>query len=158
VIVPVGSGSMLLGAYLAFSQLRNGGEVDRLPRLFAAQPAACAPVHVAFVAGADDVQAVERQPTLAEGASIAKPVRGRELLSALRASDGGTVAVAEDEIVFGLRDLARQGIYVEPTSAVAAAGARQLLRQKAIDPGEVTVVMLTGSGLKATETISRLIG
>ena len=157
VVVPVGSGSMLLGAHLAFSQLREGGEIARLPRIFAAQPAACAPLHAAFAAGADDVTAVERQPTLAEGASIARPVRGRDLLGALRESGGGTVAVREDEIATGLRDLARQGIYVEPTSAVAIAGVRQLLARGAIQPTEVTVVMLTGSGLKATETIRGLL-
>lgn len=156
-VVPVGSGSMLLGAHLAFSQLRNGGEIERLPRLFAAQPAACAPVHAAFAAGADEVTAVGRRPTLAEGASIAKPVRGRELLDALRESDGGTAAVEEDEIGAGLRDLARQGIYVEPTSAVAVAGVRRLLAQREIAPDETTVVMLTGSGLKATEAIRGLL-
>jgi threonine synthase len=157
VVVPVGSGSMLLGAHLAFSQLRNGGEIEELPRLFAAQPAACAPLHAAFAAGADDVAAVERKPTLAEGASIARPVRGRELLTSLRASGGATTAVEEDEIATALRDLARQGIYVEPTSAVAAAGVRQLMERQEIGPGETTVVMLTGSGLKATEAIRDLL-
>jgi threonine synthase len=157
IVVPVGSGSMLLGAFLAYSQLREGGELDRLPRLFAAQPAACAPVHAAFVAGADDVAPVERRPTLAEGASIARPVRGRELLAALRGSHGGTAAVDEEEIATALRELARQGIYVEPTSAVAAAGIRQLLARREIQPDEVTVVMLTGSGLKATEAIRSIL-
>jgi threonine synthase len=157
VVVPVGSGSMLLGAHLAFSRLREGGEIDRLPRLFAAQPAACAPLHAAFTAGADDVAAVERRPTLAEGASIARPVRGKELLAALRESGGRTAAVEEEEIADGLRDLARQGIYVEPTSAVAVAGVRQLLARREIQAGEATVVMLTGSGLKATETIRGLL-
>jgi threonine synthase len=157
VVVPVGSGSMLLGAHLAFSQLRDGEEIARLPRLFASQPAACAPLHAAFSAGADDVTPVERRPTLAEGASIARPVRGRELLLALRESDGGTVAVEEDEIASGLRDLGRQGLYVEPTSAVAVAGVRRLLARKEIRPTDVTVVMLTGSGLKATETIRGLL-
>jgi threonine synthase len=153
VVVPVGSGSMLLGAHLAFSQLRAGGEVTRLPRLFAAQPAACAPVHAAFVGDALDVQPFERRPTLAEGASIARPVRGREVLAALRESDGGAVAVEEDEIASALTGLARRGIYVEPTSAVAVAGVRRLLAGRAIVPGEETVVMLSGSGLKATEAI-----
>jgi threonine synthase len=157
VVVPVGSGSMLLGAHLAFSQLRAGGEVDRLPRLYAIQPAACAPLHAAFAAGTADVDAVARRPTLAEGASIARPVRGRELLAALRESGGETVAVDEEEIVAALRDLAHQGIYVEPTSAVAAAGARQLVAGGKIHPDDVTVVMLTGSGLKATETIRTLL-
>jgi threonine synthase len=157
VVVPVGSGSMLLGAHRAFSQLLAGGEIGRLPRLFAAQPAACAPLHAAYLAGADDVSAVERRPTLAEGASIARPVRGRELLAALRESGGATAAVEEEEIASGLRDLARQGIYVEPTSAVAVAGVRQLLARREIQPGETTVVMLTGSGLKATDAIRGLL-
>jgi threonine synthase len=157
VVVPVGSGSMLLGAHVAFSQLREGGEIEQLPRMFAVQPAACAPVHAAFGTGAEDVAAVERRPTLAEGASIARPVRGRELLAALRESRGRTAAVEEEEIAAGLRDLARQGIYVEPTSAVAVAGVRQLLARREIGPGETTVVMLTGSGLKATEAIRGLL-
>jgi threonine synthase len=40
---------------------------------------------------------------------------------------------------------------------VAVAGVRQLLARREIRPGEVTVVMLTGNGLKATETIRGLL-
>jgi threonine synthase len=157
IVVPAGSGSMLLGAYRAFSQLRAAGEFDQMPRLFAAQPAACAPIDAAFKGGREDVQPFDRQLTIAEGASIAKPVRGRELLVALRATNGGTVAVSEEEIAVAQRDLSRNGIYVEPTSAVAAAGLRLLWqRGEASDTG-TTVVMQSGSGLKATETIQRLL-
>jgi threonine synthase len=156
-IAPVGSGSMILGAAKSFELLRAGGEVERLPRLAAAQPAACAPLHAAFTAGLDDVPGVTRQPTLAEGASIAKPVRGKELLQALRQTDGLTAAVSEEEIVAALLDLARQGFLAEPTSAVAAAGAKQLIARGEIAPNETIVVLLTGHGLKATETIRRLL-
>ena len=48
-------------------------------------------------------------------------------------------------------------MYVEPTSAAAAAGLRQLLKTGAITPSETTVLVLTGSGLKASEKIGQLL-
>jgi threonine synthase len=157
VVVPVGSGSMLLGAARAVAALRAGGVAGPGPRLFAAQPAACAPLHQAFTAGADAVTPAIAAPTLAEGTSIASPVRGAELLRVTRASGGGTAAVSEDEIVAALRDAWQQGFYIEPTSAVAVAGARQLRARGALAAGEETVVLLSGNGLKATERVAELL-
>jgi threonine synthase len=114
-------------------------------------------VHLAHEAGAEDVAAVAAASTLAEGTSIAAPVRGRELLRAVRQSGGGTAAVSEEEIVAALVDLWRQGFYVEPTAAVAAAGAQQLRASGLLGPDEVPVVLLSGSGLKATERIATLL-
>jgi threonine synthase len=56
-----------------------------------------------------------------------------------------------------LRDLARRGLYVEPTSAVAGAGLTRLLASGVIRPQEHTVLVLTGSGLKASATIGELL-
>ena len=53
--------------------------------------------------------------------------------------------------------LARKGLYVEPTSAAAGAGLTQLLASGAIKPGERTVLVLTGTGLKASEKIGELL-
>jgi threonine synthase len=82
----------------------------------------------------------------------------REVLAPVRASGGEILAVSEDEIVRALATLARMGFYVEPTSAVAAAGLSQLIARGAIRQGETTVLVLTGSGLKASESIGRLLG
>lgn len=98
------------------------------------------------------------RPTLAEGASIAQPVRGREVLAALRRSGGGTVAVSETAIEGALMELARTGLYVEPTCAMAAAALSDLTASGAIRPGETTVVVLTGTGIKATPRIAELLG
>jgi threonine synthase len=157
VVAPVGSGSVVLGAHLAFSALLAGGAIERMPRLYAAQPAACAPVHAAFTAGEMDTSPFPRSATIAEGTSIANPVRGREVLRAIRSSSGGTVAVTEAAIVDALHLMARRGIYIEPTSAVAVAGIRTLIASGAIRSGERTVVLLSGSGLKATDTIKSLL-
>lgn len=156
-VVPAGSGSMVLGAALACRQLQASGAITRQPRLFAIQPAACAPLVAAFRAGLDDTPPVQPEPTIAEGTSIARPVRGREVLAAIRQSGGQAVAVNDEDIADAFRILARHGFYAEPTSAVAVAGARRLLATGVIASGEETVILLSGSGLKATETIARLL-
>ena len=46
---------------------------------------------------------------------------------------------------------------MEPTSAAAAAGLSQLIRAGTVKPGERTVLVLTGSGLKASERIGELL-
>ena len=78
-------------------------------------------------------------------------------LRAVRDTGGSIVAVQEAEIVEALRGLARQGLYVEPTSAVAAAGLSRLLASGVIRPQEYTVLVLTGSGLKAGATTGELL-
>jgi threonine synthase len=80
-----------------------------------------------------------------------------EVLRAVRETGGAIVAVEEAEIVEALRELARRGLYVEPTSAVAAAGLSRLLASGAIRAHERTVLVLTGSGLKASATIGELL-
>ena len=65
--------------------------------------------------------------------------------------------MTEDEIIAALGVLARQGLYVEPTSAAAAAGLRNLIKSGAISRQETTVLVLTGSGLKASEKIGQLL-
>ena len=67
-------------------------------------------------------------------------------------------AISEDEIVSALGALARMGMYVEPTSAAAAAGLSPAARSR--EPSRRTrrsVLVLTGSGLKASEKIGQLL-
>jgi threonine synthase len=157
VLIPTGAGSNVLGCDIGFSELLQRGEIERRPRLFAIQPANCAPLHASFSCGADDFIAVETQPTIAEGTSIAKPIRTPELLNAIRRSGGMTATVTEAEIVAAMFDLAHVGLYAEPTCATAAAALSNLLRDGVIRPEETTVVILTGSGLKATQRIGELL-
>ena len=75
----------------------------------------------------------------------------------LRSTGGGIVAASETEIVAALGGLSRQGLYVEPTSAAGAAGLSQLLHSGTIKREETTVLVLTGTGLKASERIGELL-
>lgn len=158
IVIPTGAGSNVLGCDIGFSELLRAGEISRLPRLFAAQPENCAPFHAAFSAGDASTTAIEVKPTIAEGTAIAVPVRPREVLAAIRRSLGGTVAVSERDITkASLRLPASTGLYAEPTCAMAAAALTKLHAAGTIRDGEITVVLLTGTGLKATQRISELV-
>lgn len=158
VIAPVGYGSNISGCERGFDELLRGASIARLPRLYGVQAERIAPLARAFVAGAEEPLPVEPGTTIAEGIASQRPQRGREVLAAVRRSQGAMLAVSEDEIVAALRSLAGLGLYVEPTSAVAVAGLDRLIDAGVIAPGERTIVVLTGSGLKAAETIGRLLG
>jgi threonine synthase len=157
VVVPLGYGSNVLGCERGFMELVRNGEIAKMPRLFGIQAANCAPYYEAFKAQADHLVPTTTAPTVAEGIASSKPTRVREVLAAVRDSGGSIVAVSEEDIVAALGALARSGLYVEPTSAAAAAGLSQLIGSGAIRREEVTVTVLTGSGLKASEKIGELL-
>jgi len=147
-VIPVGQGGLLLGAWLGFKRLLQAGLIQRVPRLFAVQPEILAPIHAAFAAGAQDVEEITpKQKSLAEGLAIVKPVRGRRVLQALRESGGGALTVSEAEIRNAYHQLAHKGLFAEPTSATAAAAVSQA--QAIFGEKAKIVVALTGSGLKS---------
>ena len=158
IIVPCGAGSNVLGCEIGFSELLRAGHIDRMPRIFAAQPANCGPIAAAFLAGSDEAVECDISPTIAEGTAIARPIRLPEILGALRETEGGAVMLTESEIGHAMLDLAAMGIYVEPTCAQVAAAFGKLLASGAVSAGQSTVLVLTGSGLKATPRIAELLG
>ncbi len=153
IFTPVGGGGLILGLYYGFSDLVEAGLVQNLPRLAGVQAEQCAPVYRAWASGLDDVPPVKPGETAAEGISIANPIKGRDILRAVRNSNGTVRTVSDDKIWDALRELAKAGIFVEPTSAAAPAAAGAMIAEGAIRPDETVVIELTGTGLKATDKI-----
>ena len=89
VLCPVGAGSILLGLWTGFAELRRAGLIDRMPRLFAVQAERVCPVYSAHERGAGDVEAAVSRPTLAEGIALPRPVRGPEVLEGHPGDGGG---------------------------------------------------------------------
>jgi threonine synthase len=160
-LVPVGNGTLLLGAWRGFRELRTAGLVARLPALIGLQSERCAPLALAYKHGSDTPADVQAQATVAEGIAIPRPPRGAQILAAVRESGGCVVSVPEAAIAPAGRELAGRGLLVEPTAALVWAGA--LLARglggvrvegeawraaRALAAGTV-VVPLCGSGLKA---------
>lgn len=154
VVIPVGAGSGLLGCAFGFRELLKAGQIERLPRLFVCQPLNCSPIDASFGAGVDTPVPRDIHKTIAEGTAIKHPMRLREIIGAVRESGGSTIALTEEEIVAALLRLARQGLFVEPTSASAAAALAKLFDAGFINASETTTVILTGTGLKAASVVA----
>ncbi len=154
IVIPCGAGSNVLGCAIGFGELLRAGQIARMPRLFAAQPRNCAPI----AAAAEGEEPPPIRQTIAEGTAIARPVRQAEVVAALRDSGGGGVLVDEEAIVAATLALARTGLYVEPTCAQALPALQSLIAEGRILRGETTVMVLTGSGLKAGPRIEEILG
>ena len=148
IVLPVGNGTLLLGAYLGFEDLLMARVIDAMPRLIGVQSAACAPLVAAWASDGFDVGQVS--PTVASGIAIAAPARQAQILQAVSQSGGCWIAVSEDEIAAALRLLAAQGLFVEPTAAATIAGLRKVLPRR---ESETVVSALTGHGLKAATKV-----
>jgi threonine synthase len=150
-ILPVGHGTLLLGAYIGFRELREAGKIKKIPRLVGIQSAACAPLFKGFLKGLDKAQSINKRETLAEGIAIAEPVRGKQILKAIRETDGEVLTVTEKEIGSALKEMGIRGHFIEPTSAATMAGLKKYLKGKGRKG--VIVSTLTGMGLKAVEKV-----
>lgn len=147
VIAPVGHGSLLLGVARGFKALIKAGVGVKMPVLIGVQSQRCNPVdrefhHLKRVAEDGLVP-----DTLAEGVKVAHPTRMEPLVKVVRESGGEIISIPEKEILPARDELAKRGMYVEPTSALVWAAL------KVIPPPETgeVILILTGSGLKYRE-------
>ena len=149
ILVPAGAGSLVLGCATGFGELYRAGAIDRMPRILVCQPRNCCPLVAAIERGRDEVAEQHWSTTVAEGTAIAKPVRDHEVLQAIRDTGGTAIAVPEEELLPAVGELARAGLFVEPTSAQVVPALRRLQAAGAINAADTVVAVLTGSGLKA---------
>ncbi len=147
IILPVGSGSSILGIYIGLNDLKRSNLIEKFPKLIGVQSENCAPIYSAFVKKEYDIPKIKKKYTIAEGISIQNPLRGKEILKAIYETNGDVITVSDEEILLSHRELARSGIFVEPTSAASFAGAKKYI--KSLKEDQRIVVILTGSGLKS---------
>jgi threonine synthase len=159
VVIPVASGSQLTKVDKAFRELGTLGLVDATPyRIFGAQATGCSPVSAAYKAGYDVVRPV-RPDTIAKSLAIGNPADGPYVLDTTRRTEGAVEDVSDEEIVEGIRLLARtEGIFAETAGGVTVATLRKLLAAGQLDPDADTVVFNTGEGLKTLDAVSPHVG
>lgn len=154
VVLPAGNGTLVLGCYLGFEHLLKSGVIDKMPRIIAVQAQSCAPLFKAWEKDLAVPEVVIPEYTLAEGIAIANPIRGKEMLQTVKATNGFFVAVTEDEITTALKLCLAKGFYIEPTSAATIAG---LIKAKEKLNEKIWVTLFSGHGLKSTEKIMSLL-
>ena len=147
---PVGTGGGLWGAYKGYRELAILGFTERIPRMFAVQPAVTAHFREAFQKGLKEASAYgDPSKTIAQSIAADSPLKGgKRILKALYDSNGAALGVSEDEILQAVRDLAHEGIAAEPASASTVAAVRQAVKKNLLHGDETVVCVITGSGLK----------
>ena len=156
VVVPVGSGSQLTKVAKGFKELWKVGLLDEEPhvRISGAQATGCSPVATAFAEGRNVVKPVKPN-TVAKSLAIGNPADGPYAIDAVRSSGGGFGSVSDDEIVAGIRLLARtEGIFAETAGGVTIASLAQLVNAGVVRPDERVVAFVTGNGLKTVDAVA----
>jgi threonine synthase len=155
IVVPVASGSQLTKVDKGFGEFVKLGLVDDKPyKIFGAQATGCSPVASAFEEGHDFIQPV-RPDTIARSLAIGNPADGPYVLDSVRRTGGAVGHVTDEEVVEGIRLLARtEGVFAETAGGVTVATARKLIEAGKIDPDAETVLLITGDGLKTLDAVS----
>ena len=156
-IFPVGNGSLIIGCWKGFKEVNksrdHGDEYLRMyPKLHAVQSNACNPIVSQWAGEPWDVSQVISG--IAGGIMVGTPPRGFQVLKVLEDTGGSAVSVSDEAIGTWQKLLAEEeGLFVEPTSAAAFAGLDLLVADGRISSGDLTVVPITGFGLKDTKNL-----
>ncbi len=156
VVVPIGSGSQLTKVAKGFEELWRVGLLDEEPsvRVSGAQADGCSPVATAFREGTDAIRPV-KPDTIAKSLAIGNPADGWYALDTIRRSGGSCESVTDEEVLDGIRILARtEGIFAETAGGVTIATLAKLAAAGTIRSDERVVAMVTGHGLKTVETLA----
>jgi threonine synthase len=155
-IVPIASGSLFTKVWKGFQELGKLGLVDpaaTLPKMVGAQALGCSPVVTAWDANTLDVVPV-KPTTIAKSLAIGNPADGYYSLKIMKQSGGEATSVTDEEIIEGMKLLARtEGIFAETAGGVTVGVLKKLVEQGQVDPDELIVVYVTGNGLKTQESL-----
>ena len=150
IVLPVGNAGNTAALYKAFRELVASGALaeDEVPKLTGVQAEGAAPMVEAVEHDWDGIERWDEVETRATAIRIGNPVNAPKALPGIRETGGTAVAVSDEEITAAQRDLAAEGIGVEPASAASVAGLRKLRAQGTIDEDEAVVCLTTGHLLK----------
>jgi threonine synthase len=158
ILHPAAGGMSLAKTWKGFHELKRLGWVDAVPKMTVVQGAACAPLVHAWTTGAAAIAPVEKGATIVSALAAADPgLLGARALAAVRESGGAAAAVTDDEVRAAMRDLASEGLFIEPSGAVTLAGLRTLVRDGHVHADESVVCVLTGSGFKDFDRIVEMV-
>ncbi len=147
IFIPLGNGTLFLGAVFGLEHLLESGVIDRMPNLIAVQSERCAPFAEAKRQGLAGPAEVHPLPTMAEGIAIGQPMRGKEILEKIYQYDMEIVEIPEEDILPARAALAAKGIYCEHTTAGNFAAYREYCRLHGKTPD--SLITMCGAGLKS---------
>jgi threonine synthase len=156
VVVPAAGGSLITKVWKGLQEFHRLGFLpDVATRMHVAQAAGCGPIVTSVKAGSEVIRPVKQPRTIAKSLAIGNPADGYYAFKVVRESGGAGEHASDDEIVEGMKLLAAtEGIFAETAGGVTVAATRKLVQQGVIGRDDVTVISVTGNGLKTQEALS----
>jgi threonine synthase len=150
ILYPTGGGTGLIGMWKAFDEMESLGWIGKKrPRMFAVQATGCAPIVRAFETGEKTATEFPDAQTIASGLRVPKAIGDFLVLDILRRSNGGAIAVDDEEMIRVAREVgSKEGLFVAPEAAACFAALKVLRSAGKIGSDELVAIFNTGSGIK----------
>jgi threonine synthase len=143
--LPVGNAGNITAYWQGYREYAADAIIPSTPRMFGFQAAGAAPL----VRG----EPVSAPDTVATAIRVGNPASWAGAVTARDESGGLFDALSDEQILAAYRLLAtREGVFVEPASAISVAGLLVTAADGRIPAGSLVVCTVTGHGLKDPET------
>jgi threonine synthase len=156
VVVPVGAGDGLYGIWKGFRELAATSVVATEPRMISAESAERHPLAAALEADAESVGRDDGPEPLST--STMGTTSGDHALAAVRASGGAAYAADREAVEAAIRTVGRDGVFLEPASALAPAALSQAVEEGVVGPDDTAIAVGTGAGVVWPEKTAGAVG
>ena len=156
IMYPTGGGTGIVGIWKAVAEMQQMGWLDcRPPRMVCVQAEGCAPMVNAFFEGERFASPFPDPSTMAAGLRVPAAIGDYLVLEAVRESGGTAVTVTDDEMIAGVRKLAKKaGIYAAPEGGATLAALEKLLASGVVGRDERVLLLNTGAALKYIDVLT----
>jgi threonine synthase len=143
--IPVGNAGNITAYWKGFVEYHEAGKAKIAPKMMGFQAEGAAPIVRGHV--------VEQPETVASAIRIGNPASWKKA-EAARDESGGIIDMVSDKQILAAQGLmaTKGGVFGEPASAASLAGLIKLLQQGKDFSKSRVVCIVTGTGLKDTET------
>jgi len=154
IVFPAGIGDGLSGIWNGFKVLHQLDIISKLPRMIGVQSEERQPLVRAI--SSNSKEAIPDMGPMPITISTSGTMTGTYAIDAVRESKGCAYAISYDEIKISLKEMGRDGLFVEPATALTAAGVKQAHKEGEFDNGDTVICIATGTGIKWPHGISPL--
>ncbi len=158
VYIPVGGGGLAVSVWRGLVEWHAAGKLASLPRVVAVQPGGCDAIYQAWLRGDRHVTPIPTCASAISGLQLTAPADGDLVLDMVAASQGWITSVPDEATYAAQAKLAgREGLFVEPASAITLAAVEADLAAGRLSPGAHVACILTGSGFKDAAALQRMV-